>query len=71
MNSTLAIHLSEKKTPNFHITEYNAPPAFTTIDIILENGPNVKFFVDGPEDVVAFKNNLLWAFERYLKDRAL
>ena len=69
MRSELSIHLLRKDAPKLHLTDYKTSPAFTTIKIVTESGPAISFFVHKLEDVVAFKNNVLWTFEKYMKER--
>ena len=69
MRSELSIHLPKKDAPKLHLKEYKEPPAFTTIQIVTKDSPTITFFVYKLEDVVAFKNNVLWTFEKYMKER--
>lgn len=68
--SELSTHIHGRKMPKFFFTTYNAPPSFITIGVVLEGHPIVTFFVEKPIDVVNFKNNLLWAFEKFMREQA-
>ena len=55
----LSIHTHEKEVPNITINDYNG---FYTVDIMCGELA-CKIFLDSPQQLTNFKNNLLWAFE--------
>lgn len=70
--SELLIHLPKREIPKVHLTGYAKDingPGFTTIKITSKDNPNVTFFVHSLQDVVNFKNNCLWACEKYIKEQ--
>lgn len=67
----LSIHLSKKEVLRFSLTEYAASPSFTTVKIASEGQPTIIFFMNELSDIVAFKNSILWAFEKHIKERTL
>jgi hypothetical protein len=59
-SAELGIHLVRKEVPKVTVQIYTS---FFTVDIVVPGGLNVNLFTDSPQDLVNFKNNLLWAFE--------
>ena len=56
------IHIQGKETPKAVIEEYSD---FYTVKITAE--PQITLFFYSEQQVINFKNNLLWAFEKPIK----
>ena len=60
LKAEVSIHLKDKEIPEVSVKDYGN---FFTVDINAKSGLVFKFFIESEQDLVNFKNNLLWAFE--------
>ena len=59
-SANLAIHLQKKEVPKVAVKSFHG---FYVVDIIISDNLGINFFIDSPQELLNFKNNLLWAFE--------
>ena len=62
--ASTSIHLMRKEVPKVKIEEYSD---FYVVKIGANTQLEVKFFLYSPQQVINFKNSLLWAFEKSIK----
>ena len=59
-SANLTIHLQGKEVPKVTVKSFHG---FYTVDIIISSNLSTSFFIDSPQELLNFKNNILWAFE--------
>ena len=60
--SEMSIHLMNKEIPEVEVQEYSD---FHVVKI--GTNPKIIYFLYSSQQVINFKNNLLWAFEKPIK----